>query len=53
MQSLMCLEREFHRKGAAMEKAQSPHVRCLVLCGTERRQRSGGGGRECGGGAGQ
>ena len=40
-QSRMCLGRAFQRKGAAMEKALSPQVRCLVLSGCERRLASG------------
>ena len=37
VQSLMCLGREFQREGAAIKKALSPHVRCLVLCGGMRK----------------
>ena len=36
-QPRMCLGRAFQRKGAAMEKALSPQVWCLVLGGCERR----------------
>ena len=39
--SLMCLGRMFQRKGAAAEKALSPQVQCLVLCGGVRRFVSG------------
>jgi len=35
--SLMILEREFQREGAAMEKALSPHVQCLNLSRMDRR----------------
>jgi len=46
----MILGREFQREGAEMEKALSPHVRCSVLWGMERRhQRSGADGMECDG----
>ena len=37
VQSLMGLGSEFQREGAAMEKALSPQVRCLVLSGVDRR----------------
>lgn len=33
----MCLGREFQREGAAIEKALSPKVQCLVLSGGDRR----------------
>lgn len=36
-ESLMCFGSEFQRVGAAMEKALSPQVRCLVLVGGDRR----------------
>lgn len=32
----MCLKRVAERRGVAMEKALSPQVLCLVLCGGER-----------------
>ncbi|XP_073330109.1 B-cell receptor CD22-like [Pagrus major] len=37
VQSLMCVGRELQREGAATEKAVSPQVRCLVLCGGVRK----------------
>ena len=33
VQFLVCLGREFQREGAAAEKALSPQVRCLLMCG--------------------
>ena len=36
-QSRVCLGRALHREGAAMEKALSPQVWCVVLSGCERR----------------